>query len=157
MPSDLFRRDVNLDYLYPPFLEALLSLLTECRMLGTDYKVYSGYRSNAEQLVLYDKYLKGGAKAAPVGLSAHNYGLAIDCARLLPNKTLTWEGKEYSLLEETAPKHGLVTGKAFGDRPHVQWPGYVNGRELLPLKIVYNKATGTELERLKIAVWPTIK
>lgn len=152
MPKDLWKGSVNLDYLYPPFLEAVLNLQTECRMLGVDYKVYSGFRPHDEQRELYDKYLKGGPLAAPAGLSSHNYGLAVDCARLQANKLLSWTEDDYDVLLRTIPKHGLVSGASFKDLPHVQWPGYVSARQLLPLKVLFNSTTGDELTKLK-AVW----
>ena len=47
--------------------------------LGQTYNVGSGYRSIAEQVVLYNKYLAGtGNLAAPPGSSNHNFGLASD-------------------------------------------------------------------------------
>lgn len=145
-----------MDLLYPPFLGALLDLQMECKLLGSPYKVYSGHRQFDEQRQLYYKYLDGGPKAAPPGLSAHNYGMAVDCALLLPDGKLSWLGEHYETLEKTAEKHGLVTGKAFGDRPHVQVPNYVTGTQLWPLKTVYNRTPGTELEKLK-AVWNVVE
>src|SRR5688572_3401312 len=100
MPADLFTM-VDLDRLYPTFLEALLNCITECRMLGVDYKVYSGHRSFDEQAKLYTAYLKGGNRAAPPGLSSHNYGLAVDCARRMPDKKLSWDAKDYRVLLAT--------------------------------------------------------
>jgi peptidoglycan L-alanyl-D-glutamate endopeptidase CwlK len=155
MPADLLTM-VNLDLLYPPFLEALLNCLTECRMLGVDYKVYSGHRPTDEQAKLYEIHLKGGPKAAPPGLSAHNYGLAVDCAQRLPNKKLTWDIKSYDTLLTVLPKHGLLSGKAYNDLPHINWPEYESARQLLPLKVVYNATVGDEPTKLK-AVWSHIE
>lgn len=46
---------------------------------GGKYSVYSGYRSIAEQQVLYNRYLSGnGPVAARPGGSQHNFGLAAD-------------------------------------------------------------------------------
>ena len=43
------------------------------------WHVNSGYRSYAEQAVLYDRYLHGGGVlAAKPGTSNHNYGKAAD-------------------------------------------------------------------------------
>lgn len=154
MPSELIRM-LQLDYLYPPFLEALLSAVAECKMLGYPYKCYSGFRSTDAQRILHEAYIAGGPRAAPAGLSAHNYGLAIDCALLLPTGKLSWAEKDYEMLLKILPKHGLLSGKAFKDLPHVQWPGYVTGKQLLPLKSMYNAATGSELVKLK-AVWQKI-
>ncbi len=155
VPSYLFHKSVNLDLLYPPFLEALLDCLMECHLLNSSYKVYSGHRPFEEQEELYKKHLQGGPRAAPPGLSAHNYGLAIDCARIVAGK-LSWDAKDYAEMEATAPKHGLITGKSFNDQPHVQFPGYVTGAQLLPLKALYSGMTqGDELSKLKL-VWETL-
>lgn len=51
------------------------------RSVGTPYAVGSGYRSMAEQAVLYDRWIRGvpgQAQAAPPGKSNHNFGLASD-------------------------------------------------------------------------------
>ncbi len=154
MPSSLVRM-LNLDYLYPPFLQELLNFLAECRMLGYEYKCYSGFRATDEQRKLYEAYLAGGAKAAPPGLSAHNYGLAIDCARLMPSGKVSWDKADYDMLLKVIGKHRLVSGASFGDLPHVQWPDYVSARQLLPLKQLYNATSGEELSRLK-SVWTSL-
>lgn len=65
----------NLD---PNFLKQL-SLFNAAA--GGRYSVYSGYRSNAHQQILYNKYLAGnGPVAARPGSSQHNKGLAADLA-----------------------------------------------------------------------------
>lgn len=151
MSSDLVRM-LNLDYLYPLFLEKLLDALTECRLLGYNYKCYSGYRSHDEQRKLYEAYLAGGSRAAPAGLSAHNYGLAVDCARIVEGGKLSWDPEHYDTLLKILPKHSLMSGRNFKDLPHVQWPSHVTGKDFLKLKTVYNAASGDELSRLK-AVW----
>lgn len=46
-----------------------------------DWYVTWGYRSKAEQQALYDIFLAGGPKAAPPGLSPHEFRLAIDFVR----------------------------------------------------------------------------
>lgn len=155
MPKALFSNKVSLDYLNPTFLERLLNLLAEARMLGYEYKVYSGYRSIDEQRVLYKLYLGGGSKAAPPGLSAHNYGLAIDCGRWLGGK-VSWLDDDLKLLGQLAPKHKLVWGGTFADQPHIQMPLYVTGPQLLPLKTIWSQTQGDELTKLK-AVWATIR
>lgn len=52
--------------------------------VGEPFKVGSGYRSLAEQQVLYDRWMRkvpGQAKAAKPGSSNHNFGLAVDGPR----------------------------------------------------------------------------
>lgn len=156
MPVNQFKKDINLDYLNPVFLQQLLDLLVEGKMQNYIYKVYSGYRSFDEQRTLYKLFLGGGAKAAPPGLSAHNYGLAVDCARLMPDGTVSWKDSDMDYLGVLAPKHGLDWGGRFADKPHLGMVNYVTGQQLLPLKIVYGAAPGTELDKLK-CVWKEVK
>ena len=151
MPQDLLQK-INLDKLYPPFLEALLEVLAECRAKGVDYKVYSGWRSFAEQFELYKTFLAGGARAAAPGRSAHNFGLAVDCARLLPDKGLSWDPKDYRVLLSVLPNYSLKSGAAYHDMPHINWPGYEGAVELRPLDKLYRTTDGSEEDKLK-AVW----
>lgn len=155
MPKALFHKRVHLDYLNPAFLERLLNLLAEASLLGIQYKIYSGYRSHDEQRVLYKLYMGGGSKAAPPGLSAHNYGLAIDCGRLLADKTVSWKDADLDPLKDLCVKHNLIWGGTFGDKPHVQLPHYVTASQLLPLKKLWANVQGDELEKLK-KVWASL-
>lgn len=154
MPKALFSNKVSLDYLYPEFLARLLNLLAEARMMGYEYKVYSGYRSPDEQRVLYKLYQQGGAKAAPAGLSSHNYGLAIDCGRWVAGK-VSWLDADLEPLLELSKKHKLDWGGHYADKPHLSLPQFVTGPQLLPLKKVWLLTQGDELARLK-AVWAIV-
>ena len=161
MPTDLVSR-LNLDLLYPPFLEKVLALLANCRALGQDFVAYSGFRSYAEQDTLHKAYISGkGGIAAPPGLSAHNYGLAVDVARdanlVQPGLQPVWGMADYELLRTEAPKVGLVWGGTFKDPVHVQWPNYVTGGQLAPLRVKWmatqkgptqNKSTLQEVWKL---------
>ena len=155
MPIKQFSPKVDLDYLHPEFLRRLLDLLAEARLLGYTYKVYSGYRSTDEQRVLHKLYLQGGNKAAPAGLSAHNYGLAIDCGRLMPDGKVSWLDADLEPLRELCLKHTLDWGGFYADKPHIGLPGFVNGAQLLPLKQVYNNTLGDERTKIN-AVWATV-
>lgn len=67
--------------LHPEFLRRLAAWAAA---QGTPYHVGSGYRSIAEQAVLYDRWVRGvpgQAQAAPPGRSNHNFGLASDGPR----------------------------------------------------------------------------
>ena len=142
MPTELVRR-VNLDLLFPPFVEKLLAALAACQTRGQDYYAISGFRPWDEQARLWAKFQAGGPRAAPAGLSAHNYGLAVDLAPDGdPNKAglqPDWSDAKYTILGEEAQKAGLVWGASFNDKPHVQWPGFVSGVELGALKTVWTK------------------
>lgn len=156
MPAELVKR-INLDLLYPPFFERLLNVLAACRARGSDYYVTFGFRSWAEQHQLRALYLAGkGGKAAPAGLSAHNYGIAVDLAPdgdlKRPGLQPVWTDAAYVVLGEEVKRVGLVWGASFGDKPHVQWPGFVNGKELSVLNDMWKVAKGNTVARLK-TVW----
>lgn len=160
MPADLVKR-IDLDKIYPPFLERALTLLARCRKRGADYVAIFGYRSYAEQAQLHANYLAGkGGRAAPPGASAHNYGLAIDFARdadaSAPGLQPDWSDAAYRILGEEAAKLGLHWGAGYGDRPHISWPGYVSASDLAPLRLVWERSRGTDAERLA-EVWRHIR
>lgn len=156
MPADLVKR-IDLDCLYPPFLEKLLQLLANCRERGWDYVAIFGYRSWAQQHQLRLAFLNGtGGRAAPAGASAHNYGLAVDLCRdkdldkvgLQPD----WDPKAYDVLGEEADLLGLHWGASYNDRPHISWPGYVNAKDLAPLRAIMAKSRGNVRTALR-ACW----
>jgi peptidoglycan L-alanyl-D-glutamate endopeptidase CwlK len=141
MPTDLIR--ISLDQLYLPFVEILLDVMAACRARGADYFAISGYRSDAEQMVLWCQgrttpgTIVTGARA---GESAHNYGIAVDFCRdgVLDRRGLQpdYRPESYVILGEEARRAGLVWGgdfKHLPDRPHVQWPGFVTKEDLAPL------------------------
>lgn len=120
----------------------------DCNKLLTesvyDWYVTSGFRSLDEQSILYGKYLRGGAKAAPPGKSAHNYHLAIDVVPdgdvSKPGLQMMWDiaksviglkGNNPSpwIWLRTAIKNHprLHSGWSFGDWPHIEkvnWRDY---------------------------------
>lgn len=151
MPTDLVKR-LDLGLFYPPFLDALLEVLAACRAKGVDYKVYSGFRSFEEQHKLYQAFLAGGSRAASPGRSAHNFGLAADCARLLPSGKLSWEHKDYEVLLDVLPVHGLKSGAPYNDKPHINWPNYEGATQLRPLDKLFRTTPGSLQDRLKV-VW----
>lgn len=145
--------------LYPPFGALLLRVLEKCHERGHDYYATSGLRWFEEQEKLHKAHIAGGPKAAPPGLSAHQYGIAVDCAPDADESTPGLQGPDYSatayqVLIEEAEAVGLVSGSRFNDNPHVQWPSYVSGRELRELRDVYlHAAAGTlRIDRLR-RVW----
>lgn len=165
MPTDLFRFAdgrwrTNLDLIYPPFRARVFTALAAARARGADYFVTRGFASWAEQHQLRMNYLSGkGGKAAPAGLSAHNYGLAFDFVqdadRSVPGLQLTpamWKAPAFAVLGQEAQRVGLVWGASFNDMPHVQWPGFVNGKELSMLGVIWRASIGDAVARLA-AVW----
>lgn len=138
MPTNLFAR-LNLDLLYPPFRAVVFEVAARARALGHDYVATHGFRSIEEQQRLFVAWGQGkGGRAAPGGRSAHNYGLAVDfCAdadEAKPGLQPDWREPAYDVLGECAQALGLVWGNSFNDSPHVQWPGYVSGKELGALR-----------------------
>lgn len=137
MPTSLFKGDLNLDHVYPPFLERLLELKARCRAKGSSYLCTYLFRSIRESDALYEIYRHGGARAAPGGFSSHNFGLASDEALIIspsPKRVLRWDKADFQLLGEESIKLGLHWGAGYGDSPHVSWPGFVDGAQLKPLR-----------------------
>ena len=51
-----------------------------------------------------------------------------------------WDAPAYEVLGEETRKAGLLWGGSFGDAPHVQWPDYLTGRSMAPLRNLYLRA-----------------
>lgn len=142
MPRDSFKSDINLDYVYPPFLERRLELIVRCRARGASYLSTYLFRSVAESDALYAIYQRGGARAAPGGYSSHNFGLASDEALIIqpsPKRVLRWNPDDFKILGEEAAKLDLHWGHGYGDNPHISWPGFVDGAQLKPLRDIWAK------------------
>lgn len=141
-PWPNFRR-VDLDQLYMGFLEPALEVIAACTKRGANYVATSGYRSFGEQLKLWsqgrtapgDKVTNAGP-----GESPHNFGIALDFARIEGGKYLR-RFEDYRILGEEAEARGLVWGGRFVhaplDGPHIQLAGYVTRAQLAPLKAAY--------------------
>lgn len=159
MPTGIFLQKINLDLIYPPYLERLLILKARCIARGAKYITTYGFRTWGESHQLYLAYLKGGPRAAPAGLSAHNYGLATDEALVLkesPKRVVGFKPEDFVILGEEAEKLGLVWGGRFRDAPHVNWPGFTSGEELKePLRIWRTSPSLPVPERLR-KVWDFI-
>lgn len=153
---------IDLDALYPRFLETLLMVLDACSKRGQDYYPLYGYRSWAQQHQLRLAYLAGqGGRAAPAGYSSHQYGLAVDLAadgdRNKAGLQPDWKDSSYEILGQEAQKAGLHWGAAYNDRLHVSWPGLITGDELEVLRRIWRAcpAGATETRRLA-ACWQYI-
>lgn len=165
MPTANFRR-IDLDLIFPPFLEKVLDTVAACNGRGVRYVATHGYRTYGEQMALW---AKGRTVAGPKvtnakgGQSAHNFGLAVDFVRDLDLKKdgvqPGWSEGDFAVLIEEATQRGLHSGKGYKDYPHIAWPCVVNAVELLPLHLAWersaNKSVST-LERLKY-VWKEVK
>lgn len=161
MPTSNFRR-IDLDLLYPPFLEKLLDVIAACNARGRTFIATHGYRTYGEQMALW---AKGRTVRGPIvtnakgGQSSHNFGLAVDFVRDLdakPGVQPSWDDKDYEVLVEEAEKAGLHSGKGYKDYPHVSWPGYVTAVDLVPLHMAWEASDSVStLERLK-KVWQKV-
>ena len=165
MPTLNFRR-IDLDLLYPPFLEKLLDAVAACEARGARYIATHGHRTYGAQMALWaqGRTVKGprvtGAKG---GQSAHNFGLAVDFVRdgdlSKDGVQPLWDAEAFKVLIEECEKRGLHSGKGYGDLPHVSWPGYVTAADLKLLDEVWGRvgtrAVGT-LDALK-EVWKVVK
>lgn len=158
MPSGVFLRKIDLDLIYPPFLERLLVLKARCIARGAKYITTYGFRTWGESHQLYLEHLKGGVKAAPAGLSAHNYGLATDEALVISEPSPSTRRtsalvKDFKIMSEEAAKLGLDWGGRFNDAPHIGWPGFVSGDQLRPLLKIWAANSNLPIqERLRL-VW----
>jgi len=163
MPADVWHRlngqpRIDTSWLYPPFLVRLRIALARSQERGADYYPTCGWRSFEEQAKRHAAYKAGtGTRAAPEGLSPHQYGAAADLAPdgdlKKPGLQADYRLKNYAILVEEVRRVGLVSGVSFNDAPHVQIPRFVAGRDLRRLRTVYRSAKGTtERERLD-AVW----
>lgn len=156
MPADSFTR-INLDLIYPPFLEKILDVIAACRDRGAIYVATHGFRTYGEQMELWSQGRTKPGKIvtnAKGGQSAHNFGLAIDFVRdMSPNPGVQpgWLKGDYGVLAEEAEKAGLHSGKAYKDWPHVAWPGYVSAKDLAELDKAFKATAGDSLTKLKAA------
>lgn len=109
----------------PRFLAALIKRLEPLKTL---WLVTYGRRSTAEQAALYQTFLAGGPKAAPPGLSPHEYGLAADVALDIDGKVggaVSWDTKKYAkqwngLWAAVDASPELHSGRFFGDGDHIE-------------------------------------
>lgn len=156
MPAELFPRTVNLDLFYPRFLEKLLRVKAACKARGALYLTTEGYRSMDRSAELFKAYQEGGNRAAPPGSSGHNFGISSDEALIIqpsPNRVIRWNKEDFAVLREELAKEGLLSGAVYGDYPHVDFPGFVTGKELAPLRQIWDRHKNLDtLPRLK-KVW----
>lgn len=89
------------------------------------WRVVQAFRTFEEQKKLHDNYINApgrAAKAAPAGLSYHNYGMAIDVLPMTDDyKAIeTISQGSWEMVGIVARHHGMKWGGDFGDRPHVE-------------------------------------
>lgn len=109
--------------LHPKVIERFKAFIDEIeRVFNTTFRVVQGFRSFAEQDVIFNQFKDGkdndgdgkidesDEKVTKVrgGLSCHNYGLAIDIVEMKNGKP-NWKF-DYSKLESYAQKYGIKWG-----------------------------------------------
>lgn len=151
MPATLFQKHIDLDLYYPPFLERLLKLKAQLQERGMIIKSTEGHRSYQRSDELHKAYLlNGGPKAAPGGFSAHNFGLADDGALIVDGRAV-WDEARFVPYGLAAEALGLDWGGRYRDSPHIGWPGFVNAKQLEPLRKIWEGGEGLELKpRLRL-------
>lgn len=109
--------------LHPQFGPLVRELIEEAESWGIQVTVTSGYRSVQEQervcAELRARERRDGRKypCATPGLSAHQYGLAVD---MVGGKSL--DSREHALLVELAVSWGFA--RVANDPPHFEHPGW---------------------------------
>lgn len=129
----------KLDTLDPEFKDIVVQLIMGAEIAtGVKWSCYCGRRTMAEQKFLYEQAHDGidndhdgkideadeHVTNAPAGYSAHNYGLAVDCAPIVGDN-YWWNApdKIWKAYADTAVKLGLTAGyyfKSIHDAPHVE-------------------------------------
>lgn len=107
------------DGLEPQFKQDIIDLLTPS---AYHWSIVYGYRTIAQQTVLYEAHLKGGPLAAPPGHSAHNFGLAVDVQYLVdgaPDWNIYHPGWTW-LFDAVKAAPRLHSGRSFGDSDHIE-------------------------------------
>lgn len=128
---------------------------------SSHWVVTEGFRHIERSNKLFIDYrLHKGPRAAPGGISPHNYGMAIDVAldgdALRPGLQMLWDVKNPAWLRLVAAiwKHPrLRSGKWYSDWPHIErlnWKDYTNWRQLYEDNVRYligvNPALGKYLK-----------
>lgn len=123
----------KINTLEPDFKLVIEAILVETSAAtGLTWVVVCGRRTMKEQADLYEQgRTKPGKKVTnvPPGSSAHNYGLAADCAPLVKGAghDVFWKApdKMWSQYGAICEKHGMIWGghfKTINDRPHCEHP-----------------------------------
>jgi hypothetical protein len=123
LPTEIDWHLIDTSKLDPDFFAKAQGVLNACLAHGRLYRPYLGYRSTAEQAVLYQRYLAGGPRASPPGHSLHEKGLAVDCEAIVDGQG-SWNVEDYSMLEAQAQVYGMDTGWAYHDYDHLS----INGK-----------------------------
>lgn len=115
--------------LHPKVRSEVTDIITSINSAGVDMRITRAFATLAEQNALYQLYLKGGPKAAPPGLSYHNYGVAIDFCLLHKDGSVSFNMEEDMDHDKKADWMEVVNsfqykgwkwGVSFGDNDHLE-------------------------------------
>ena len=115
--------------LHPKLRSECAEIVASINNAGVGLRITQAYRTFDEQKALYDKYVKGGPKAAPPGLSYHNYGLAIDFCLLHTDGSISFNMSEDMDKDKKADWMEVVNaftakgwkwGASFKDNDHLE-------------------------------------
>lgn len=122
--------------LHPAFKLRVWALIGILADRGIALRITAGFRTRAEQQILWEPYklFKAGKgprapTAAPPGRSWHQWGLAIDVVpykdlnnnQRLNLSELNWASPWWKDVGEVASRLGMRWGASFGDKPHIEW------------------------------------
>ncbi|MGE5403841.1 MAG: M15 family metallopeptidase [Candidatus Saccharibacteria bacterium] len=128
----------KLNSLHPSIRANTEAFLLEAKRQGINLIITDGFRSFAEQDVLYSKGRddKGNKVTnARGGQSYHNYGLAFDVVEVVNGKA-DWNSKNWDRIGVLGKKYGFEWGGDFEsivDKPHFQCTYNLETSELLNL------------------------
>lgn len=114
---------------HPQVRHDLSLILIECERAGVGIRYTQALRTFEYQNDLYQKYLKGGPKAAPPGLSYHEYGLAVDICLYHKDGSISYDMtedmdkdkiKDFEEVAKIFELYGWRWGKAFKDPDHFE-------------------------------------
>ncbi len=120
----------SLDGLQPAFRARVEKMIAHVQSLGDTVTIVWGYRSTAEQTILWNNRASNPNPVARPGFSPHEAGLAVD---------LHFDGSvSRSAVGHAAIDFGLRWGGGFQhpDPPHFEWPGFIHGQPAAGQKAV---------------------
>lgn len=110
--------------LHDAFRPMVIEGLARCAdaQISVEFDDDGCYRSLQDQATLYQKFLRGGPRAAPPGESAHNYGLAVDIHVLVHGVPL-WSGQTFESAKQLFVQAGcLALPPQYDDPGHLEHP-----------------------------------
>lgn len=115
--------------LHPKLRSEMATIISEISSYNIHIRITRAFATFSEQDALYKIYQNGGPKAAPAGLSFHNYGLAIDFCLLHNDGTISFSMTEdidnnkkadWLQVVYTFQKYGWKWGHVFNDNDHME-------------------------------------